>query len=152
MWVAVAKYTDWVILNSRNFLLTVLKAGKSKIKVPRWSLSGEGRLLVQSQHLCAVSPGVERAKYLSKTSFIRALILFRASRVGLVVKNPTVNAGDVRDTGSVPGLRRSHGGRHVKPLQYCCLENPMDRGAWWATVHGVARSQIGLSDLEEPHS
>ena len=140
MWVAVAKYTDWVILNSRNFLLTVLKAGKSKIKVPRWSLAGEGHLLVQSQHLCAVSPGVEGAKDLSKTSLIRALILFRACQVVLVVKNPTANAGDIRDTGSVPGLGRSNGGRHVNPLQYSCLENPMDRGAWWATVHRVAKS------------
>ena len=111
MWVAVAKYTDWVILNSRNFLLTVLKAGKSKIKVPRWSLAGEGHLLVQSQHLCAVSPGVEGAKDLSKTSLIRALILFRACQVALVVKNPTANAGDIRDAVFLPG--ESHGQRSL---------------------------------------
>ena len=45
------------------------------------------------------------------------------------VKNPPVNAGDIRDTGSVPGSGRSPGGRHGNPLQYSCLENPMDRGA-----------------------
>ena len=52
-----------------------------------------------------------------------------------MVKNPLANAGDV---GSVPGLGRSPGGGNGNPLQYSCLGNPMDRGAWWATVHGVA--------------
>ena len=58
----------------------------------------------------------------------------------LVVKKPPANAGDVRDSGSIPGLGRSPGGGHGNPLQYSWLENPMDRGAWWATVHGVAKS------------
>ena len=52
----------------------------------------------------------------------------------LVAKNLSANAGDVRDSGSIPGSGRSPGGRHDNPLQYCCLENPMDRGAWWATI------------------
>ena len=137
MWVAVAKYTDWVILNSRNFLLTVLKAGKSKIKVPRWSLAGEGHLLVQSQHLCAVSPGVEGAKDLSKTSLIRALILFRACQVVLVVKNPTANAGDIRDTGSVPGLGRSLKEGMATHSSILAWRIPMDRRAWQDTVDRV---------------
>ena len=50
------------------------------------------------------------------------------------------NLGDVRDAGSIPGSGRSPGGGHGHPLQYSCLENPMDRGAWWDTVHGVAKS------------
>ena len=58
-----------------------------------------------------------------------------------MVKNPPVNAGDVRDTSSIPGSGRSLGGGHGNPLQYSCLENPMDRGAWQAIVHGVAESQ-----------
>ena len=58
----------------------------------------------------------------------------------LVVKNPPANAGDIRDTGSIPGSERSPGGGHGNPLQYSCLENPMDRGACQATVHGVAES------------
>ena len=58
----------------------------------------------------------------------------------MVVKNPLANAGDMRDAGSVPGLGRSSGGGHDNPLQYSCLENPMDRGAQRATVHGVAES------------
>ena len=55
---------------------------------------------------------------------------------GSVVRNPPANAGDVRDTGSIPGLGRSPGGGNGDPLQYSCLENLMDRGAWWAIVHG----------------
>ena len=49
--------------------------------------------------------------------------------------------------GSIPGLGISRGGRNGKPLQYSCLENPMDRGAWWATVHRVAKSRTRLSDF-----
>ena len=62
-----------------------------------------------------------------------------ASQVAQTVKNPPANAGDLRDMGSVPGPGRSPGGGHGNPLQYSCLENPMDRGAWRATVHGVAK-------------
>ena len=58
----------------------------------------------------------------------------------LVVKNPPANAGDIRVMGSVPGSGRSPGGGHGNPLQYSCLENLMDREAWRATVHGVAKS------------
>jgi len=58
---------------------------------------------------------------------------------GSAVKNLPVNAGDIRDEGSIPGLGRSPGAGHGNPLQYSCLGNAMDRGAWWATVHGVAK-------------
>ena len=64
-----------------------------------------------------------------------------ASQVALVVKNAPANAGDMRDAGLIPGLGRSPGGEHGNPLQYSCLENPIDRGAWWAIVHRVAKSQ-----------
>ena len=57
--------------------------------------------------------------------------------MALVVKNPPANAGDVRDAGLIPGLGRSPGGGHGNPLQYSSLENPMDRGACWATVLGL---------------
>ena len=56
-----------------------------------------------------------------------------------VKKNPPVNAGDTRDAGSIPGWERSPGGGNGNPLQYSCLENPMDRGAWWATGHRVTK-------------
>ena len=55
-------------------------------------------------------------------------------------KNPPADAGDRRDMGSIPGSGRSPGGGHRNPLQYSCLENPMDRGAWWGTVHRVTES------------
>ena len=57
-----------------------------------------------------------------------------------MVKNLSANVGDIRGTGSIPGSRRSPGRGHGNPLQYSCLENPMDRGAWWATVHRLAES------------
>ena len=63
-----------------------------------------------------------------------------AFQVALVVKNPPANAGDVRDMGSIPRLGRSPGGGHGNPLRYFCLENPMDRGAWRATVHRITKS------------
>ena len=64
------------------------------------------------------------------------------SQVALVVKNLTANAEDM---GSIPGLGRSSGEGNGNPLQCSCLGNPMDRGAWWATIHGVAKSWTGLS-------
>ena len=64
---------------------------------------------------------------------------------GAVVKNLPANAGDTKDEGWIPGLERSPGGGNDNPLQYSFLENSMNRGAWWATVHGVAKSQTQLS-------
>ena len=61
--------------------------------------------------------------------------------VNAMVKNPPANSGDTTDMSSVPGLGRSLGGEHGNPLQDSCLENPMGRGAWWATVHRVRKSQ-----------
>ena len=57
-----------------------------------------------------------------------------------MVKNRPANAGDIRDVGLIPGLGKSPGVGNGDPLRYSCLESPMDRGAWWATVHGVAKS------------
>ena len=57
-----------------------------------------------------------------------------------MIKNLPVHAGDARDVGSIPGSGRSPGEGNGNPLQYSCLENPMDRGAWQATVHAVAKS------------
>ena len=65
-------------------------------------------------------------------------------QVVLVVKNLPANAGDVRDSGSIPGFERSPGEGHGNLLQYSCLENPMDRGAWRAAVHRVTKSRTRL--------
>ena len=62
-------------------------------------------------------------------------------------KNLPTNAGDVRDAGSIPGLERSPEGGNGNPLQYSCLKNPMDRGAWQATGHHVSRSHVRLKGL-----
>ena len=70
---------------------------------------------------------------------------FKSIQVVLVVKNPPANAGDIRDAGLIPGSGRSPGGGHGNPLQYSYLENPMDKGAWRATVQRVSQSQIHLS-------
>ena len=62
-----------------------------------------------------------------------------------MVRDTPANAGDLREAGSIPGLGRSPGGGCGNPLQYSCLENPMDRGAWRAVVHWVAESRHNLA-------
>ena len=118
-----------------------------------WSLcrgNMEGRTEVAEDGLCLVFYGIWSSlwgpwgttEFLSRDIII-LFVLWQAhgsSQVALVVKNPPANAGDVRAVGSIPGWGRSHGDGHSNPLQYSCLENPMDRGVWRATVHGVAES------------
>ena len=72
--------------------------------------------------------------------FIHPVVRSWASQVVLVVKNPSANAGGIRDESSIPEMGRSPGGGHGNPLQYSCLENPMDRGTWWSIVHRVTQS------------
>ena len=69
------------------------------------------------------------------------------SQVVLVVKNPPTTAGDIRGASSIPGSERSPEERNGNPLPYSCLEHPMNRGAWWATVQRVAKSWTGLKQL-----
>ena len=78
----------------------------------------------------------------SNTSLGIAVMIFLdgINQVGQMVKNPTANAGAIREAGLIAGLGRSPGGGHSNPPQYSCLENPMDRGAWLATVHTVTKS------------
>ena len=79
-----------------------------------------------------------------KLKLYSSYALTRASQVRLVVQNLPTRAGDIRDASSTPGSGRSPGGGHDNPLQCSCLENPTDRGAWWATVHGIAQSRTRL--------
>ena len=72
-----------------------------------------------------------------------------ASLVAHLVKNPSVNAGDAEDSGSIPGSRRSPGEGNGYPFQYSCLHNPMDRGAWWAIV--IESQRVG-HDWETKHA
>ena len=71
-----------------------------------------------------------------------------ASQVALLVKNLPASEGNAGDTGSIRGSGRSPGGGNGNPLQYSCLENPVDRGVWRATVHGVAKSRTRLSTAQ----
>ena len=75
-----------------------------------------------------------------RTYICKHVFICGASQVAIAVKNPPAHAGDGRDMGSASGSGRSPGGGHDNPLQYSCLENPMDRGTWWAIVHSVTES------------
>ena len=66
--------------------------------------------------------------------------------MALVVKNLPASARDIRNMGSIPGLGRFLGGGHGNPLQYSCLENPMDRRAWWVTVHRITKSRTEVTE------
>ena len=79
-------------------------------------------------------------------SLVKNYTIKRASQVVLVVKTLPANARNIRDVGSIPGLERSPGEGHGNPLSYSCLEKPMDRGAWWATVQYLT----GLLGLYSP--
>ena len=70
-----------------------------------------------------------------------------AFQVALVIKSLLVNSGDTRDPGSIPGLGKSPRGGHGNPLQYSCLENPMDRGAWWAAYSPWGHKQLDMTEV-----
>ena len=89
------------------------------------------------------SMGSQRIKWCLGSNTV-LLIYIAGFSGGSEDKASACNAGDL---GSIPGLGRSPGEGNGNPLQYSCLENPMDRGAWWATVHGVLKSQTRLSDF-----
>ena len=78
--------------------------------------------------------------------FFFGIELTWASQEGLMVKNPPADTGDTGDAGSILGLGRPSGGGNGNPLQYPCVEHPMDKGAWRAAVHRVIESQTRLSD------
>ena len=69
------------------------------------------------------------------------------SQVALVVENLPANAQDIKDAGSIPGSERSPGEGHVNPVQCSCLENPMNRGTWQATIHRISKSKTQLKQL-----
>ena len=98
----------------------------------------------QNRAHLGLSPGPSFSLQGYTHQFVRPSVGDGASQVALMVKNPPANAGDLRDEGLTPGSARSPGEGHGNPLQYSCLENPMDRGAWRAKSIGwqrVAKSQ-----------
>ena len=104
---------------------------KEKIEVPELKL---GRINCDTRSQC-------------QTHFRSIYVFIGASQVALEVKNPTANAGDIRDSDLIPGSGMSPGEGNGNPLQYSCLENPMDRGAGRAPVHRVTQSQTRLKWL-----
>ena len=92
--------------------------------------------------------GLLRQIWLVYCLSLSLLICNTAPQAALVVKNPCASAGDKRDLGLVPGLGRSPGGGHGKTFQYSCLENPMDRGVWWATIHKITNSRTHAHSME----
>ena len=95
--------------------------------------------------LLGTFPG-EMNTFIHKKTHIR-IIVIASQQVVLVVKNPPTSEGDIRDTSLIPGLGRSPGEGNGNPLQYSCLENPVDREACWATVHRVAKTWTQLKQL-----
>ena len=129
------------IFNVKKFLW--LRKGDTFLSIKQQKTS-------RTQHLVLPLPGgwarwcKHLFRYLVKFCLYRR---YQASQLVLVVKNPLASAGDIRDAGSIPELVRSPGEGNGNLFQYSCLENPMDRGAWWATVHRVARSQTQLKQF-----
>ena len=105
--------------------------------MPAWVLS--------SSYGCAKYRGIDSCVAAPRGHLSGPVRWLRPSQADLVVKNLPANAGESRDTGSIPESGRSLGVGNGNPLQYSCLENSMDRGAWRATVHGVTESQTQLS-------
>ena len=106
------------------------------------SLSEVQELVMDREAWGAAIHGVAKSR--TRLSDSSDLIVSFASQVALVVKNPPANAGNIRDEGSTPGSERYPGGRHRNPLQYSSLEDSMDRGACWATVHKITESWTQL--------
>ena len=93
-------------------------------------------------------PNTDTLNQFCATGFLNSSEQYWGFPGGSEVKASACNAGDL---GSIPGSGRSPGEGNGNPLQYSCLENPMDGGSWWATVHGVAKSQTRLSDFTSRH-
>ena len=101
---------------------------------------------VQRSHSQARGPTAHRKPSSTFPLNYRHAFLWVCIQVVSVVKNLPAIVGDTRDMGSIPGSGRSPRGGNGNPLQYSCLENPMDRGAWWATIHGATKSRTWLSN------
>ena len=122
------KYQTLDVLNSRNVLSHSSEAKHLKSRCSQ----GRTPLKALGENPALYSPSFQR-------------LLAILSMVAQLVKNPPANAGDPRDMGLIPGSGRSPGEGNGNLLQYSFLENSMDRGAWWTTVHGVAKSRTRLS-------
>ena len=134
----------------RHFLLIVWFVHSSGKDCNFFGVHGRCRKVEEGRRRDKKPAGEESALCLDLLSLFTQFISCphnQSSQVAPVVKNPPANSGDIKDVGWIPGSRRSPGGGHGNPLQYSCLKNPMDRGAWQATVHRVAKSWTQLKQL-----
>ena len=142
-------------MNRELFIVLVLQSERRRLEVKaRWTLQG---------HLKGSLLKILKQRYISTAVLISILVSISACHTGdqsliprqggktpfglprwLSSKETTCNAGATGDSGSIPGSGRSSGGGCDNPLQYSCLENPMDRRAWWATVHRVTKNWTRL--------
>ena len=121
--------------------------------IQRWLISYSGNMSKRDQSGTSLLHSTQALRVIWEQHLdSHCQFLLGASQVALVVKTLPANAGDIRDTGSTPGSGSSPGERHGNPLQYSCLENPMDRGAWWVTVQRVAKSWTLLKWLSTHNS
>ena len=95
---------------------------------------------VENGHVATEGGGESEMHWVNSPDIYTLLCVKWVSQVALRVKTPSAHAGDTKDMGLIPGSGRSPGGGHNNPLQYLCLENPMDRGVWRTTVHRVTKS------------
>ena len=134
--------------NSERILIKILtRTPKKDVFFFSW-LSKFNHFLAKFVYMMIITIKAVTYPYMNSSSCLFGLCMswsllcidLWASQVVLVVKNPPANAGDLREVGLIPGSGRCPGGRHGNPLQYLCLENPMDRRAWQATARRVANS------------
>ena len=130
-------------LVSAGWMLTSTIPGNYYISVYFSSL----KELKKKKRLFNGLPGKDIPRKTDHGHFVRLSAYQWVSQVVLVVKSPPANAGDIRDMGSIPGSGRPLGEGHSNPFQYSCLKNPLDRGPWWAIVHGVTKNWSPLKRL-----
>ena len=135
---------DWLdLLAVQGTLKSLIQEHSSKASILRCSAF----FIVQHSHpymTTGKTIALTRQTFIGK---VMSLLFNMLSRLVLVVKNLPATAGDIRNVDSIPGSGRSPGEGHENPLQYSCLENAMNRGAWKATVHRVTKSQTQLKQL-----
>ena len=130
--------SSYGVLISLESLSLPITSGQGIVCPPAWSIHGVSDPQGVTRGLCCILPPS------IQVYILKGVLMVRDFPHGSDSKESTCNAGDL---GSIPGSGRSPGEGDGNPLQYSCLENPMDRGAWWATVRGVAKSQIWLNDF-----
>ena len=152
---ALISQLPWVVVSLKQLLHHVASNAKSCIIFTIMMASGGG--FSQFTFVLLLSSVNQKQRCAEKCLTTGPLVVGKWERYYLfssdsVLKNSPANAGDTRVVGLIPGSGRSPGEGHGNPLQYSCLENPMDRGTWRATVHGFAKSQTWLSNWALPQS